>query len=129
MQASAKSRREDPTSDADKSNRIHPAFSVESAVMVDPCARLCTVWEQHLFIHHKPTFHLRVKNQRHISFFSLNFLRWDYNFEQFLFCFNNICFSVLLSSMIDGFESIRERTPHGGKRNSIFLEGKAEIFL
>ena len=27
-------------------------------------------------IHHNPTFHLRVKNQRIISFFSLNFLRW-----------------------------------------------------
>ena len=73
------------------------------------------------FIHHEPTFHLRVKNQRLISFFSLHSSQFDQNFEQFLFCFNNTCFLVLLSPTIDGFWKQKTTNSAWGKKEIQFL--------
>ena len=119
-----------PASKANKkkvgSNHCPPK---RAALTVDPCASLCKSKKSIFKFIMSQLFICGLKTKDIFLFFSLNFFLLDYNFEQFLFCFNNICFLVLLSSMIVGFGSKRQRTLHGEKRNSIFLEGKVETFL
>ena len=121
---------------------IHPTYKqrLQKEVGSDHChprrsdcrilCRSLHFQEWYHFIHHEPTFHLWVKNQRHISFFSSIFFYLDYNFEQFLFCFNNICFfSTLLFYDRQFWRQKRTNSAWGKKEIQFFWKGKVEIFL
>ena len=81
------------------------------------------------FIHHEPTFHLRVKNQRLISFFP-SILHISTKILSNFFFVSTIpafqYFSLLRQTV---FESKRELTLHERKKKFHFCEGKIEIFL
>ena len=110
------------TSNANKTSRKQPLLFEEERGDGRSLYRSLQYQEYHLFIHHEPTFHLRVKNQRYISFFpSIFFFTQTTILSNFFFVSTISVFLVLFSSMIESFEGKRERTLHGGKKKFNFF--------
>ena len=102
-----------------------------SAQVLQKC-KLC------FFIHHEPIFHLRVKSQRYISFFSqifyvrLKFWAVSFFFQQYLFEPPKFTMNLELKLFLYSYlpiDSFWKQKRTGEKLTSIFWEGKIETFL